>query len=125
MSLPESRRRRGKEDDLPPFIEGTPEERARIARRGSFVLRSCLVVVIATMIFEGVVLGGTRFGWIGAIVGPFAIYLGGVVLGLLGFMALLTVAHVADRGRDRPEKRGRGASPPHPLADDQLDRPAP
>ena len=124
MSLPESIREPGDEDDIiPSFIEGTPEERARIARRGRFVLRSCLVVVIATIIFEGVVLGGTRFGWIGAVLGPFAIYLAGGVLGILGAVALTLVAHFADRGRDRSKERARGTSTSHPLGDDQLDGP--
>ena len=85
------------------------------------MIRSCFVAVISTLIFEGIVLGGTRFGWIGAVLGPFAIYLFGVVLGILGAIALTVVAHFADRGPDRAKERGPSTA--HPLGDEQLDGP--
>jgi hypothetical protein len=124
VSLPQFGPTPGDEDDIPSFIVGsTREERARIARRATFALRSCLVVVVVTLIFEGVVLGGTRFGWIGAIVGPFAIYLAGGVLGILGALGLMLLAHFADRGGDRSRERDHRPSTPHPLGDEQLDGP--
>ncbi len=87
----------------------------------TFAFRSCVVVVLALLIFEGVVLGGTRFGWLGALLGPFVIYGVAVTVGLawtLACFGLLSLDEILGRlAAKRKKRRGRG----HPLADDEVD----
>ncbi len=108
--------------DSAPIIGGTEEEKARIVRRGSCLLRSCFVAIVATAIFEGVVLGWTKFGWVGAILGPFAIYVGGALIGVLAGVVLIGATTFGDR-HERPKPRAGGGPRPLPPEDDEGDAP--
>ena len=112
----------GDQSHRSPIIGDTDEERASLTRRGTLFLRSCFAIVIATMIFEGVVLGGIKFGWVGAILGPFAIYAVSAVIGVLSAVILIGVTTFGDRPM-RPKPPAGGGPRPLPPGDEQLDGP--
>jgi hypothetical protein len=123
MSNEAPRSRPDQPHDPGSIVQDAPAGRDAIGRRETFILRSCLGVILAVLIFEGVVLGGTRFGWVGALLGPFVIYASAVAIGLVGTLfcfGLLFLDEVRGRLVAMRKKRLRRG---HPLADEELDAP--